>query len=193
MKKMTEKTAPVSPAGLSPANLTHTPVPSPAGLSPANLTHTPEPAPVGLSPATLPHTPVPSPAGHTLYARLRDFALPGIVVRRLQPADRPFWLAFAAVFLALNHIFLFHGAHFMFGDHDWNYVRGASAWNEGAFEGRPLHFVLQAVLFDGQVLPFLNSLFSFAALVLGYILLARYWQVPLTTFNYALYAVFAKV
>lgn len=81
----------------------------------------------------------------------------------------------------------------MFGDHDWNYVRGASAWNEGAFEGRPLHFVLQAVLFDGQVLPFLNSLFSFAALVLGYILLARYWQVPLTTFNYALFAVFAAV
>ena len=102
---------------------------------------------------------------------------------------RAFWIAFALVNLA----FLFYTVNFMFGDHDWNYVRGASAWNEGAFEGRPLHFVLQAVLFDGQVLPFLNSLFSFAALVLGYILLARYWQVPLTTFNYALFAVFAAV
>lgn len=29
--------------------------------------------------------------------------------------------------------------------------------------------------------------------MLGYILLARYWQVPLTTFNYALFAVFAAV
>lgn len=68
---------------------------------------------------------------------------------------RAFWIAFALVNLA----FLFYTVNFMFGDHDWNYVRGASAWNEGAFEGRPLHFVLQAVLFDGQVLPFFKQPF----------------------------------
>lgn len=44
---------------------------------------------------------------------------------------RAFWIAFALVNLA----FLFYTVNFMFGDHDWNYVRGASAWNEGALRG----------------------------------------------------------
>ncbi len=102
---------------------------------------------------------------------------------------KAFWLAFAAINLA----FLFHTVNFMFGDHDWTYVRGAVAWNEGAFEGRPLHFLLQSALFGGSVLPLLNNLAAFAALALGGILLARYWRLPLTTFNYTLFAVFIGI
>ena len=79
---------------------------------------------------------------------------------------RAFWIAFALVNLA----FLFYTVNFMFGDHDWNYVRGASAWNEGAFEGRPLHFVLQAALVDGLVMAFFNKLFSLSAVGVGDIL-----------------------
>ena len=141
MKKMTEKTAPVSPAGLSPA--------------------------------TLPHTPVPSPAGHTLYERLHDFDLPGIVVRRLQQADRPFWLAFAAVFLALNLIFLFHGAHFMFGDHDWKYLKHGISLGAGLFEGRFRQFVPETLLSRGEILPEINKALGFAGFALGVAMLAR--------------------
>ena len=177
MKKMTEKTAPVSPAGLSPAY----------------LPHTPEPSPVGLSPANLPHTPVPSPAGHTLYERLRDFDLPGIVVRRLQQADRPFWLAFAAVFLALNLIFLFHGAHFMFGDHDWKYLKHGISLGAGLFEGRFSQFVPVTLLSRGEILPVINNALGFAGFALGVAMLARYWRLPHTKTACVLFALFAAL
>lgn len=193
MKKMTEKTAPVSPAGLSPANLTHTPEPAPASLSPATLPHTPVPSPVGLSPANLPHTPVPSPVGHTLYERLRDFDLPGIVVRRLQQADRPFWLAFAAVFLALNLIFLFHGAHFMFGDHDWKYLKHGISLGAGLFEGRFSQFVPVTLLSRGEILPVINNTLGFAGFALGVAMLTRYWRLPHTKTACVLFALFAAL
>ena len=161
MKKMTEKTAPVSPAGLSPANLTH--------------------------------TPVPSPAGHTLYERLRDFDLPGIVVRRLQQADRPFWLAFAAVFLALNLIFLFHGAHFMFGDHDWKYLKHGISLGAGLFEGRFSQFVPVTLLSRGEILPVINNALGFAGFALGVAMLTRYWRLPHTKTACVLFALFAAL
>ncbi len=100
-----------------------------------------------------------------------------------------FWLSFALI----NLTFLFHTVNFMFGDHDWNYVRGANYWSEGAFEGRPLHFVLQSLFFDGQVLPILNNLLSFAAMALGGLLLAVYWRIPCTLLNYTLFAVFVSI
>lgn len=96
-------------------------------------------------------------------------------------------------FLLINLAFLFHTINFMFGDHDWNYVKQATSWKEGAFEGRPLHFVLQSVLFSGQILPILNNLFSFFAMSLSSIMLARYLKIPLTTFNYTLFATFIGV
>lgn len=101
--------------------------------------------------------------------------------------------AFCWAFALINLAFLFHTVNFMFGDHDWNYVRTANYWSEGAFEGRPLHFVLQSVFFGGEVLPILNNLLSFAAMALSGILLAKYWQIPLSTFNYALFATFVAV
>lgn len=99
---------------------------------------------------------------------------------------KSFWYAFGLI----NLIFLFHTINFMFGDHDWNYVRSANYWSEGSFEGRPLHFLLQSLLFNGQVLPVLNNLFSFAALALSGILLAHYWKIPLSTLNYTIFATF---
>ena len=56
-------------------------------------------------------------------------------------------------FLIINFAFLFHSINFMFGDHDWLFVRGSTEWKEGTFEGRPFHFVLQSILFNGQFLP----------------------------------------
>ena len=99
---------------------------------------------------------------------------------------KSFWFALGLI----NLIFLFHTINFMFGDHDWNYVRSANYWSEGSFEGRPLHFLLQSLLFNGQVLPVLNNLFSFATLALSGILLAHYWKIPLSTLNYTIFATF---
>ncbi len=111
----------------------------------------------------------------------------------IKTIDKRYIKAFLIAFGIVNLVFLYHTINFMFGDHDWNYIRGASYWHEGAFEGRPLHFVMQEILFDGQVLPILNNLFSFAFLVLGGILLGRYWKLPLTTFNYVVLSSFMAV
>ena len=101
--------------------------------------------------------------------------------------------AFISSFVIINIAFLFHTVNFMFGDHDWLYVRSPNYWSEGAFEGRPLHFVLQSLFFGGHVLPILNNLFSFAALALSGVLLARYWQIPLNAVSYALFATYVAV
>ena len=101
--------------------------------------------------------------------------------------------AFFISFALINLAFLFHTVNFMFGDHDWIYVRYPNHWSEGSFEGRPLHFVLQSLLFDGHVLPILNNLVAFGALALSGLLLAHYWRVPLTTFNYVVFATFVTV
>ena len=124
---------------------------------------------------------------------MRDMQFEKTIIGIVKNMDKRYIKAFLWAFALVNLAFLFHGINFMFGDHDWNYVRAASHWNEGAFEGRPLHFSLQAALFGGQVLPFLNNLLSFAALVAGNMLLAKYWRVPLTALNYALFATFASV
>ena len=99
---------------------------------------------------------------------------------------KTFWITFALI----NLIFLFHTINFMFGDHDWNYIRSANYWSEGSFEGRPLHFMLQSLFFGGQVLPILNNLLAFAALTLSGIMLAKYWKIPFSILNYTLFATF---
>lgn len=96
-------------------------------------------------------------------------------------------------FFLINIAFLFHTVNFMYGDHDWNYVRYANYWNEGAFEGRPLHFVLQSIFFSGQVLPLLNNMVSFSALALSGVLLARYWHITNSTFKNTLFSSFIAV
>lgn len=182
MKKMTEKTAPFSPAGLSPAHLPHTPEPSPA--HPLRKRSRPT--------ASSPVSPANSPA-RPFCERLRDFDLPQIVTRRLQNADRPFWLAFAVVFLALNLIFLFHGAHFMFGDHDWKYLKHGISLGAGLFEGRFSQFVPVTLLSRGEILPIINNALGFAGFALGIALLARYWRLPHTKTAYVMFALSAAI
>jgi len=101
--------------------------------------------------------------------------------------------SFLIAFVLINLAFLFHTVNFMFGDHDWNYIRTPNYWHEGAFEGRPLHFVMQSLFFGGHVLPILNNLLSFAFLALSGILLAHYWRVPKKTFQLTLFATFTAI
>ncbi|MBO5038525.1 MAG: hypothetical protein J6C85_03605 [Alphaproteobacteria bacterium] len=111
-------------------------------------------------------------------------------LKQITPIDKS---AFLIAFILINLAFSFHTFNFMFGDHDWNYVRSPNYWSEGAFEGRPLHFVLLSVLFGGHVVPILNNLVSFAALALSGLLLAKYWRIPQTLLNYTLFAIFSAV
>ena len=124
---------------------------------------------------------------------MRYLELENTIKSKIKKLDTRYLKAFGIAFGIVNIVFLFHTVNFMFGDHDWNYIRSGTYWNEGSFEGRPLHFILQCIFFNGHFLPILNNLISFALLVLGGIVLAKYWKLPLTTFNYAVFTTFFAV
>lgn len=192
MKKMTEKTAPVSPAGLSPAQrpyASETSVSTPRLPRPHTASFPAHP----LRKRSRPTASSPFSPARPFCERLRDFDLPQIVTRRLQNADRPFWLAFAVVFLALNLIFLFHGTHFMFGDHDWKYLKHGISLGAGLFEGRFSQFVPVTLLSRGEILPIINNALGFAGFTLGVALLARYWRLPHTKTAYVTFALSAAI
>ena len=123
-----------------------------------------------------------------LYQKIRNFDLLARLRTCLSRADKPFWSAFGAVFLALNLIFLYHGAHFLFGDHDWTYLKHGLSLDAGLFEGRFTQFILINLLSQGELLPIINNIFGFIGYALGISFLARYWGLPHTKTGYTLFA-----
>lgn len=88
------------------------------------------------------------------------------------------WLV---VFFTLNLVFFFYQSSFFIGNHDWDWVKGTTqilSLNTGLFEGRYAKFVLNVLLFSGQILPYLNTVVSFALLALGVVLVTVYWCLP---------------
>ena len=128
-----------------------------------------------------------------LITKIANFSLKDTLSNRLKNTDRPFWSAFVAAFTALNILFLFHSAHYLFGDHDWQYVKSGVPLTAGLFEGRFTQFILINLLTRGEILPIVNNLTGFAGYSLGLALLARYWQLPHNKQAYILFALFGAV
>ncbi len=87
---------------------------------------------------------------------------------------------FMLVFIALNLVFAFYQISFFIGNHDWDWVKGTSqilSFNTGLFEARYSKFILNVILYGGQILPILNTLTAFALLSLGMVMLVNYWQI----------------
>lgn len=87
------------------------------------------------------------------------------------------WLS---IFCALNFTFLYYQVTFFWGNHDWDWIKGTTqvlSLNTGMFEGRYAKFILNVILFGGQIFPFLNNLIAFALLAAGGVLLVNYWQI----------------
>lgn len=83
-------------------------------------------------------------------------------------------------FLSLNFVFLFYQTTFFWGNHDWDWIKGTTQvlkLNTGLFEGRYAKFILNTILFGGQILPILNNMIAFALLSLGCVFLSVYWRV----------------
>ena len=156
------------------------------GAATAHGAPTTPPAPT--SPAGQTTTPA-APTSPTLSA----FDLALWLKQRAQKADPLFWLAFAVAFVALNLIFLFHGAHFLFGDHDWKYLKPGLSLGAGLFEGRFAQFLPINILSGGDILPIVNNILGFAGFSLGVALLARYWRLPRQKSAWLLFALFTAV
>jgi hypothetical protein len=87
---------------------------------------------------------------------------------------------FMLVFIALNLVFAFYQISFFIGNHDWDWVKGTGqilSFNTGLFEARYSKFILNVILYGGQILPILNTLTAFALLSLGMVMLVNYWQI----------------
>ncbi len=135
-------------------------------------------------------TPTQSP---DIFSRLRDFSLLAHISRWYAKRDKPFWIAVLAVFITLNAVFLFHGTQYLFGDHDWTYIKHGVPLSAGLFEGRFAQFLLINLISAGEILPLLNNLLGFFGYALGIALLAKYWQLPRTKLTYAFFALFAAL
>ena len=128
-----------------------------------------------------------------LYKKICDFNLAQLISQKLKKIDSPFWSAFIASFLLLNLIFIYHSAHFLFGDHDWTFLKKGIPLSAGLFEGRFTQFLLINMLSMGEILPIINNVIGFTGYCLGIALLARYWQIPHNKQTYILFALFCTI
>lgn len=129
----------------------------------------------------------------SLQERVLNFDLVNTLQQWCQKADKPFWTAFFTAFIVLNLIFLYHGAQFLFGDHDWRYLKEGITLSAGLFEARFTQFIPINILSRGEIYPIINNLLGFAGFSLGTALLARYWNLPHHKKQYALFALFCAI
>jgi len=126
------------------------------------------------------------------YQKISDFDLVALIKSRLRISE-PFMWGFVCTFLALNLIFLYHGAHFLFGDHDWKYLSNGIKLGAGLFEGRFSQFILINLLSQGEIFPILNNVIGFTGYSLGIVLLAKYWNIKKTKTSYVLFCLFTAI
>lgn len=67
---------------------------------------------------------------------------------------------------------------FCWGHHDWWYIKDRMFISDGFFEGRYNQHLISVLLFDGQILPVMVYLTTFALLAVFSLLLAIYLEIP---------------
>ena len=122
-----------------------------------------------------------------------NFDIVNYIKRTTKSSDSCFWLSVLVTFLSLSLIFLYHGTHFLFGDHDWKYLKYGVPLDSGLFEGRFTQFILINLLSSGEILPIINNILGILGFSLGISLLARYWQIPHTPKSYILFCLFTAI
>lgn len=122
-----------------------------------------------------------------------NFDLASIIKKWYQKADKPLLTSFIITFITLNLIFIYHGAQFIFGDHDWPYLQNGVPLNSGLFEGRFTQFIAINLLSYGEILPIINNLLGFLFFSLSISLLAKYWSIPHKKLTYTLFALFTAI
>ena len=128
-----------------------------------------------------------------LYKNILNFDIIATIKRFLKSTDSCFWLSAIITFIILNIIFLYHGTHFLFGDHDWKYLKYGIPVNSGLFEGRFTQFIPINLITHGKILPIINNLFGILGFSLGISLLASYWKIPHTKTNYIIFSLFTAI
>ena len=76
--------------------------------------------------------------------------------------------------------------NFMWGNHDWGWVKEYTPLLSGVFEGRFSQFILPTILFSGNILPLLSIAGGLLFYSLAAILLLKLWNVKNTNILYTL-------
>ena len=84
---------------------------------------------------------------------------------------------FWTTFIVLNIVFAYHTAHFIWGNHEWVYMRTGISWKGFWYEARFTETIPYA-LFGFELLPILLNQFAFAGIALSMLALAIYWKLP---------------
>ena len=85
------------------------------------------------------------------------------------------WYKVSALVLLCYLPFLFN---FLWGNHDWSWIKEYTPLNSGVFEGRFSQFILPTILFSGNILPIFSVTFGLIFYTLAAVLLCRLWQMP---------------
>lgn len=106
-----------------------------------------------------------------------------LFIQKYKDIDVIYKKAFWIVFAVLNIVFLYYNIHFIWGNHDWNYVMhglwGSVSW----FNGRYTNYLPNQLL-GGRFLPILTVALGLFGFSFTGILLAYYWKVQKNLFNY---------
>ncbi len=106
-----------------------------------------------------------------------------LFIQKYRDIDAVYKKTFWTVFIVLNIVFLYHNVHFIWGNHDWDYVIngmwGSVSWWNGRFTN-----YLPNQLLGGRFLPILTVSFALFGYSFTGILLAYYWNIQKTFFNY---------
>ena len=85
------------------------------------------------------------------------------------------WYILCALSLLTYLPFIFY---FMWGNHDWQWVKEYTPLLSGVFEGRFSQFILPIALFEGKILPVLTLLTAITLYSLSAYILLQMWQAP---------------
>ncbi len=105
------------------------------------------------------------------------------IIRKYNSISPVYRTSFWSVFIVVNLVWAYHSIHFLWGNHDWLYIK--NGWWDwySLYNGRFSSTFLYQLL-GGRFLPILNNMFAWFGFVLGAILLAVYWRIPKTKYNF---------
>lgn len=119
-------------------------------------------------------------------AKILDINIENLLLNKWKSLDTCSKKAFFWMFGIINVVFLWHTITFFFGNHDWMQIRQGIPVGWSVFDGRYAAGMLQQIT-GGDILPVLNNLFCFAGFCFAMIALAKYWNIPKTTFTYVIF------
>ncbi|MDY6407186.1 MAG: hypothetical protein SPL08_00585 [Pseudomonadota bacterium] len=121
-----------------------------------------------------------------IFSKIKSFLagdLLGYLVNGYGRIPSLYKTTFWTVFVALNIVFAYHTAHFIWGNHEWVYMRTGITWRNFWYEARFTE-TLPYALFGFELLPILLNEFAFMGLSLSVLALAIYWRLPKEKWSY---------